>query len=100
MLADVPNAYVKGTIKEKIYMKPPPELELPQDKVLLLLKPLYGLKQSGRCWNDSINNYLESIQFRRCNFDPCIYVLHAVDGYMLLGLYVDDILMAGRHQTS
>ena len=55
------NAYVKGTIKEKIYMETPPELELPQDKVLLLLKTLYGLKQPGWCCNDRINNYLESI---------------------------------------
>ena len=45
--------------------------------------------------NDSINNYLESIQFRRCNLDPCVYVLYAKDGYMLLGLYMYDILMAG-----
>ncbi|KAJ0397409.1 hypothetical protein P43SY_008554 [Pythium insidiosum] len=73
VVADVPNAYVKGTIKEKIYLKPPRELNVPDGKVLLLLKPLYGLK----------------------HFDPCLYVLHGDDGYMLLGLYVDGIPMAG-----
>ena len=98
VLDKVPNAYVKGTIKEKVYMNPLPELELPQEKVLRLLKPLYSLKKFGRCWNDRINNYLESIQFRRCSFGPFVYVLHAEDGYVLLGLYVDDILMARSTQ--
>ena len=44
VLDDVPNAYVKGTIKEKIYMKPPVELELAQEKVILFMELLYGLK--------------------------------------------------------
>ena len=46
---NVPNAYVKGTLRELIYVKAPRELSVEEDKVLKLLKLLYGLKQSGRC---------------------------------------------------
>ena len=41
---DVPKAYVKGLLREIIYMKAPRELEVEAGKILKLLKPLYGLK--------------------------------------------------------
>ena len=40
---NVPNAYVKGLLRELIYMKAPRELDVEAVKVLKLLKPLYRL---------------------------------------------------------
>jgi hypothetical protein len=51
---DVKSAYLNGEFEENevIYMKQPPGLQLTDDKslVLRLLRPLYGLRQSGRHW--------------------------------------------------
>ena len=48
---NVKNAYLNGKFEdgEVVYMKMPPSIELSKDKkkVLLLLKPFYGLKQAG-----------------------------------------------------
>ena len=52
------NAYVKGLLHKLIYVKAPRELDVQAGKVLKLLKPLYGLKQSGRCWNETMNKYI------------------------------------------
>ncbi len=62
---DVPNAYLKGMLEELIYMKPPSVLGLEETKVLQLLRPLYGLKQSGRCWNAEIDAFIISIGFKK-----------------------------------
>lgn len=93
---DVPNAYVKGQLKELIFMKPPVELNVEPGKVLRLLKPLYGLKQSGRCWNHAIDQFIRSIGFERSRLDPCIYYKRVNGHLVLLGLYVDDVLFAGE----
>lgn len=48
---DVKTAYLYGELEEEIYMLQPEgyEVEGHKHQVCLLLKGLYGLKQSGRC---------------------------------------------------
>ena len=70
---DVPNAYVKGLLRELIYMKAPRELNVEAGKVLKLLNPLYGFKHSGRCWNEAMNEYIIALGFIKSRFDPYIY---------------------------
>jgi len=45
---DFETAYLNADLGDKVYVEPPPELNLPADKVCLLIKALYGLKQSGK----------------------------------------------------
>ncbi|GMF80546.1 unnamed protein product [Phytophthora fragariaefolia] len=50
---DVPNAYLRADLDRPIYMRAPTRLQIPKGKCLLLRKSLYGLKQSGKLWNDT-----------------------------------------------
>ena len=36
-------------------------------------KSIYGLKQSPRCWNSTLDAYLKEMQFTQTASDPCIY---------------------------
>ena len=95
---DVKTAYLNADLDEEIYMKIPEFPELEPDckgKVILLLKGLYGLKQSGRNWNLDIHNFLMTLGFNRTHADPCIYSLKDKDGNLqvILGLYVDDVVL-------
>lgn len=47
---DVVTAYVQGDLSSEIYMEQPFMFKVPEEKgkVWKLLRPLYGLKQSGR----------------------------------------------------
>ncbi|WVY92910.1 hypothetical protein V8G54_031998 [Vigna mungo] len=90
---DVRTAFLHGDLEETIYMKQPDGFAV-DDRVCLLQKSLYGLKQSPRQWYMKFDDFLIKLNFKRCNYDDCVYTLNH-DGEMLyLLLYVDDILIA------
>ena len=45
-----------------------------KDKVCLLQKAIYGLKQAGREWNVHLDAFVLSLGFTRCTTDTCVYV--------------------------
>ena len=88
---DVNNAFTESELKEKIYMLAPNGLSIKSGRVLLLLKSLYGLKQSAREWNQKCDRALVKLEFKRTSSDPCVYYREA-DG-AIVGVYVDDLLI-------
>ena len=60
---------MNGEIEEEIFMEQPPGFIKPtnRNKVLRLLKSIYGLKQSARAWNIKANNALTELGFHRSN---------------------------------
>ena len=96
---DVPDAYLKGDLKETIYMEIPEGYILPsgqpahqsEGKVLKLLRPLYGLKQSGREWNMKAKSQLATMGFRPISSDSCVFLNKSEQ--TILALYVDDLLI-------
>ena len=91
---DVPDAYLKGDLKETIYMKIPDGYDIPnsENQVLRLLRPLYGLKQSGREWNAKAKGLFRSMGFMAINSDCCVF-LNQSEPPVIIALYVDDLLI-------
>lgn len=98
---DIKTAYLYSPVEDgvEIWMNQPRGYERgnPKEQFCKLLKTLYGLKQSGRRWNQFINEELQKMNFIRCNSDPCIYRRKEEDGSItMILLYVDDNLIAGK----
>ncbi|KAF8731517.1 hypothetical protein AX14_004766 [Amanita brunnescens Koide BX004] len=55
---DVKGAYLNGLLKEEVYMAQPEGFDDGTGRVCRLIKTLYGLKQSGREWNEQLNKKL------------------------------------------
>ncbi|GKB10958.1 retrotransposon protein, putative, ty1-copia subclass [Tanacetum coccineum] len=93
---DVKTAFLHGNLEETIYMRQPPGFEEGTgNKVCLLKKSLYGLKQSPRQWYKRFDVYMISNGFSRSNYDSCVYFKEFAPGmYIYLLLYVDDMLIA------
>ena len=89
---DLKTAFLHGDLKETIYMRQLEGFAL-DDMVCLLQKSLHGLRKSSRQWYKKFDDFLIKMEFKRCNYDSCVYVLHQKDCLYLL-LYVDDILVA------
>jgi hypothetical protein len=63
--------------------------------VCKLRRSLYGLKQAPRQWYKKFDSFMCSTGFTRCNADHCCYVKSFKNSYIILLLYVDDMLIAG-----
>ncbi|KAM9916721.1 hypothetical protein OXX59_009799, partial [Metschnikowia pulcherrima] len=102
---DVSTAFLYGTLEEDIYMIQPPGFKFTPDGqkddgeyVLKLQKSLYGLKQSPLVWNETLNKEFLKQGFKRAINEPCIYYKGEGKNALLVGVYVDDMLIVGANQ--
>jgi len=123
---DVKTAYLNSDLDETIYMEPPEMiddiLELiiqteskrstirgkardmlqmlrSGDKVCLLKKALYGLRQAGRQWYSRLNRELKNLGASESKNDPCVYFRGQGGDLIIIIVYVDDILLISRDST-
>ncbi|CAA7029323.1 unnamed protein product [Microthlaspi erraticum] len=99
---DVKTAFLHGVLHETIYMEQPEGYVVKgkEDKVCLLKKSLYGLKQSPREWNHRFHKFMIKQKYKRSEYDPCVYrkgKSYADMVYLLL--YVDDMLIASKSKS-
>ena len=95
---DVKTAFLNGELDSEIYMEQPDgyiDKQRP-NMVCKLQKSIYGLKQSARCWNLSIDRFLKASGYTQSDADPCIYSKLKDSSLMIIALYVDDILLASN----
>jgi hypothetical protein len=71
-----------------------------ENQVCRLNKALYGLKQAGMIWNQNLDDFLLNIlKFQRTRADPCVYHFKQGDSLIILGVHVDDILLAHNDEN-
>ncbi|POM69827.1 Integrase catalytic core protein [Phytophthora palmivora] len=64
----------------------------------VVLKALYGLRQSGREWNSELNKWLIAHGFQRSLTEPFLYYQMENDKIMYVLVYVDDLLVATNQE--
>ena len=96
---DVKTAFLNGSLDCEIYMSQPEGFVDPgrPNHVYKLKKSIYGLKQSARCWNTTLDEYLKSVGYHKSNADGYIYVKSVKEAndrisFVILGVYVDDTI--------
>ena len=94
---DVVTAFLNGDLDETIYMEQPDGyVQKGKEKLVCKLKKsLYGLKQSPRCWNKVLTEFMKSIGFTQSAADPCIYVRNE-NSLSIVAVYVDDLIIATK----
>ena len=101
---DVKTAYLNAPIDCEIYMEQPEGFEVPSSDgnklVCKLNKSLYGLKQSGRNWNNLLHYYLLENDFVQNESDHCVYSKYASKNEMMIVIvWVDDLMLAASNET-
>ncbi|GKB01534.1 ribonuclease H-like domain, reverse transcriptase, RNA-dependent DNA polymerase [Tanacetum coccineum] len=94
---DVKSAFLHGDLKEEVYVTQPEGFIKRQDngKVYRLIKALYGLRQAPRAWNINLDNTFKSLDFKKCALEQAIYTKKSKDSILLIGVYVDDLIITG-----
>ena len=59
-------------------------------------KSIYGLKQSPHCWNAALDAQLKKMGLNQSKYDPCIYYKNTGGEMLYIGVYVNDIILAGK----
>ena len=90
---DVKNAFLHGELHEKVYMHPPPGVDVPSGQVCHLRCALYGLKQAPRAWYERFVSVIIEAGFSPSPHDPALFIHTSSRGRALLLLYVDDMLI-------
>jgi hypothetical protein len=98
---DVKSAFLNGVIQEEVYVRQPPGFESPKysDRVYKLSKALYGLKQVLRAWYARLKTILLEHGFVLGSVDKTLFTLNHVTDFLLVQIYVDDIIFCGSSHT-
>ncbi|KAK0573601.1 hypothetical protein LWI29_010645 [Acer saccharum] len=96
---DVKTAFLHGDLEEEIYMQQPEGFAEKgnEEMVCRLTKSLYGLKQAPRQWYKKFDGFMQKNGYFRCNADHCCYFKKVKSSFIILLLYVDDMLVAGAN---
>jgi transposase InsO family protein len=91
---DVKSAFLNGDLDEEVFMEVPEGIEgIGTDKVCRLLRSLYGLKQSPRCWYQKLNTFLSEQGFTRLQSDHAVYIRQTRSSLVILAMHVDDLMI-------
>ena len=96
---DVKTAYLNAPIDTELYIEQPKGFERYDSEgsplVCKLKKSLYGLKQSGRNWNNVLHDVLTQNGFKQSLSDTCMYTKLTNVSKVVIIVWVDDIIIAG-----
>ena len=94
--ADIGNAYLETTTREKLYIVAGAEFEELQGHIFVIHQALYGLKSSGLRWSQRIHDIMLQLGFKPCKADPCVWLREVKNKYEYIAIYVDDLLIASE----
>ncbi|CAI7780847.1 unnamed protein product [Closterium sp. NIES-54] len=92
---DVANAFLYAPVDAEIFVELPHSSHGEPNQVCQLLKSLYGIKQAPRLWQQHLHARLIRIGFKQLPHDQGMYRLTKDEDYILLIVYVDDLLYIG-----
>jgi len=82
---DVKGAFLKAKVtSEKLYLR------LPNGQIVRLKRYLYGLKQAGFQWQETLSLTLQNKGYLQSKHDPCIYYLRNKTDFIVMTTHVDD----------
>ena len=91
---DISNAFTQADIDDvDIFVSPWKGFTGPKGTVLKLKKALYGTMQASRLFQMAMRKKLIDLKFKPCASDPCLFSLKTPHGTIIIGCYVDDLIV-------
>ena len=99
---DVSNAFLYGVLIEQVFMEQPSGYVAQGEtsQVCLLRHAIYGLKQCPHAWFVKFSGLLKAYGFNPCKSDPEVMCKTTSLGYVVLEIYVYDILLTSNDEAA
>ena len=101
---DVKAAFLNAPIDCDLFIQQPKGYEKYGNNdtpfVCKLKRSLYGLKQSGRNWNNTLHQFLIENLFERSGVDPCFYFCKSDTVSVIVLIWVDDLVLGAREKRN
>jgi hypothetical protein len=98
---DVKSDFLNGVIQEEVYVRQPPGFKSPKypDRVYKLSNALYGLKHALWAWYTRLKTFLLDHGYVIGSVDKTLFTLNHGTDFLLVQIYVDDIIFGGSSHT-
>ena len=80
--------------QEKNYIVTGPEFGDKAGRVFIIIKALYGLRSSGKCYPEKFSETLRDMGFFPSKADPDVWMRAAGTTYEYIAVYVDNLCLA------
>jgi hypothetical protein len=95
--ADVGNAYLEATTREKVYIIGGIGFGKLEGHTLTIYKALYGLKSSGARWHEKLVDSLRMLGFNQSKADSDVWMRRDNDMYEYIAVYTDDLAIVSKN---
>jgi hypothetical protein len=98
---DMKSAFLNGVIQEEVYVRQPPGFKNPKypDRVYKFSKALYRLKQASWAWYARLKPFLLEHGYVMGSEDKTLFTLNRGTDFLLVQIYVDDIIFGGSSHS-
>lgn len=97
---DVDSVFLNGIIDAEVFMRQLEGFEAENKNLVCCLeKGLYGLKQASCIWNEAVQQTLLDMGLKQLGADPCVYFVESENFQLIVGIHVDDFIIAGRQNS-
>ena len=99
---DIKGMYLNGKLEDNVYMCQPEGFTAKGEEHLVckLYKSMYGLKQLGRIWHQTLKQGLEKLGFTAGEANSTIFFRFQGNSIKIAGWHIDDRLLAANSSTS
>jgi hypothetical protein len=98
---DVKSALLNGVIQKEVFLRQPLGFENPKypNRVHKLSNALYRLKQTPWAWYARLKTFFLEHGYIMMSVDKTLFTLNHDTGFLLVQIYVDDIIFGGSSHT-
>ena len=91
---DAKTTFLHGELHQEIYMEQPEGFKVKgKEDVCRLRNSLSGLKQALQQWYKKFDSFMMDRGYKRTSLDHCVYIKWFDGDFIILLLYVDDMLI-------
>lgn len=96
---DISQAFIQGDLlpgdgrRGRVFIAPPPGYPEEENIVWQLMRPLYGMPQSARCWHLTMSKWLKDEGFHTVGYEKSMWCIQKDGHKILMGSHIDDFII-------